>query len=77
MLMAGILMSALTTISFYIYINGFEQGLLSSFKNRYIADGTFNVWVAGAILFMEGMASTLAVSFISMQYWKKYENQME
>jgi hypothetical protein len=77
MLFGGIIMAALTTISFIAYIKIFDEQLLSSFKNRFIADGTFNVYIAGAILMLEGFASTLAVSFISMQYWKRYENQME
>lgn len=77
MLFSGILMAGLTTVAFLLYINAFDENLLSSFKNRFIADGTFNSWIAGAILMLEGFASTLAVSFISMQYWKKYENQME
>jgi hypothetical protein len=73
---ANFITALLSTLGFLIYIKGFNQDLLSSFKNHYIADGTFNVYVAAAILFFEALASGLAISFISMQYWKKYENQV-
>jgi len=76
MIGANAITAILSSIGFLVYINVFDQDLLSSFKNHYIADGTFNVYVAAALIFFEGLAGGLAISFISMQYWKKYENQM-
>jgi len=76
LLVANFITAALSTLAFLVYVKVFNGDLLSSFKNHYIADGTFNLYVAAAILFFEALASGLAISFISMQYWKKYENQM-
>lgn len=77
MLGATVITAALSTIGFLFCIEVFHWNLLDTFKNRYIQNGTFNAEIAGAILFFEAIASGLAISFISMQYWKRYESQMD
>lgn len=73
---ATFITSVLSTLGFLIYVKIFNQDLVSSFKNHYIANGTFNVYIAAAILLFQALAAGLAISFVSMQYWKKYENQV-
>lgn len=77
LILANFITVGLSVLGFLGYIKVLDQTLLSSFENRFIANGTFEVWAAAAILFLEGLASALTVAFISMQYWKRYENQME
>jgi len=67
---ANALSVALSIIGFIFYVRVIDPQFLSQFNEGILWAGKMDLWKAVASLFMEGMAGSLVVSYIIMQYWK-------
>lgn len=68
--LANALSVVLSIIGFIIYVRVIDTQFLSHFTQGVLWAGKMDLWKAVASLFLEGMAGSILVSYIVMQYWK-------
>lgn len=71
LMLANVITVVLSVFSFVIYANFIEPDFINKFDGGIFWNNHVTIGQAAVVLFFEGMASALAVSFMNVLYWNE------
>lgn len=71
--LANLLNVALCAISFFIYLSSIDPGLIKVIEDSFLLGHHLSAGRVVMAILIEGLASSIIVSFGVLQYWKSYK----